>query len=357
MSIEKSNSESLIQSTAFKVWVALIVFTLVEVLLIFLLEPLLRVRFDPLDPDTGAADYYWTLNVRDTITMIITWTFYGAHQASVWIAIIWMNKKYRENQLNKKILLNYIIYMAIIMVGFSLLHLLQTHIWYDGLAQDVPIWTSQGSVIIMLSVLLVMQNSNRGIILGKKEKRLMRPEVAKTFMKSHQLIFSWALVYTFWFHPMDSSPALLSGFLYMGLLFTQMVLAYTRLHVNKWWVFFLEFYVSIHAVIVALAQWLDFGSNQMWQMFLLGFLAMVVFTYMHGLGLKNWVKWLIVVLYGVLMLFIYLPPPIGLNRGIEYLLRFEFLWIPIILYLIAFIAAGIAHLYLVKIRKTPQISK
>ena len=31
----------------------------------------------------------------------------------------------------------------------------QTHIWYDGLAQDVPIWTSQFSVIIMLVIILL----------------------------------------------------------------------------------------------------------------------------------------------------------------------------------------------------------
>ena len=124
----------------------------------------------------------------------------------------------------------------------------------------------------------------------------MRPEVVKTMMTSHQVIFSWALVYTFWFHPMDSSPALLSGFFFMGLLFIQMVLAYTRMHLNKWWLLIVESYVAVHATIVAIAQWLDFGSNPMWQMFLLGFLAMLIFTYIHGLGLKNG-QWLLLISY------------------------------------------------------------
>ena len=154
------------------------------------------------------------------------------------------------------------------------------------------------------------------------------------------------------FHPMDSSPALLSGFFYMGLLFTQMTLAYTRMQLNKWWILSVESYVTIHAVIVALAQWLDFNADPpMWPMFLLGFLAMVVFTYIHGLGLKNWVRWLIVGLYIVLIIFIYLPIPIGFGREVAYLFRLEFLWIPLILYLIAFIAAGLAHLYLIVMNK------
>lgn len=342
-----SDNIPLVKTYAFKIWIGLIIFISVEVFLIFTLEPLLRVNFPTLNPDTGPADYYWKLNVRDSLTMSITWTFYGAHQLSVWLVIFWAHKNYREKKLDTKKLLKYATMMIGILIGFTLLHLIQTHVWYDGLAQDVPILTSQGSVIIMLSILLVMQNPKRGLFFGIKEKKLMRPEVVKTMMTSHQVIFSWALVYTFWFHPMDSSPALLSGFFFMGLLFIQMVLAYTNLHVNKWWLLILESYVALHATIVAIAQWLDFGSNQMWQMFLLGFLAMIIFTYIHGLGLKNWVRWSIVIAYFVFLVFIYLPLPLGFGRDIAYFFRLEFLWIPIILFLIAFIAAALAHVYLI----------
>ncbi len=343
-----ANKSSIFKTLAFKVWIGLMLFTVVEVILIFALEPLLRINFPPLNPDTGPADYYWKLNVRNVLTMVITWTFYGVHQLSVWIVIIWALQNYRAKRLDQKKLITYLTLMTIILIGFTLLHLLQTHIWYDGLAQDVPIWTSQGSVIVMLSILLVMQNPKRGLFFGKKENKLMRPEVAKTFMTSHQFIFSWALVYTFWFHPMDSSPALLSGFFFMGLLFTQMALAYTRIHLNKGWVLLVESYVVIHATIVAIAQWLDFGSDPpMWPMFLLGFLAMLVFTYIHGLGLKNWLRWSIVVAYFVLIVFMYIPQPFGFGRELTYFLRLEFLWIPIILFLIAFIAAASAHIYLI----------
>ena len=352
--MNSSNSVSIVKTPAFKVWIGLIIFAVIEVILIFLLEPLLRINFPPLNPDMGPEDYYWKLNVRDTLTMIITWTFYAAHQFSVWIVIVWAHKNYHGKKLDEKKLLAYTTMMTFILVGFTLLHLLQTQLWYDGLAQDVAILTSQGSVIIMLSILLVMQNPKRGLFFGKKEKKLMRPEVSATFMKSHQLIFSWALVYTFWFHPMDSSPALLSGFFFMALLFIQMVLAYTRMHLNKWWVLIVESYVAIHATIVAIAQWVDFGSNPpMWAMFLLGFLAMLIFTYIHGLGLPNWLRWSIVIAYFVFMVFVYVPQPFGFGRDFAYFLRLEFLWIPIILFLIAFIAAAIAHVYvLIRDRKS-----
>jgi hypothetical protein len=336
------------KTPTFWIWIGLLVFTSIEVLLIFLLEPLLRVNFPALNPDTGPTDYYWKLNARDFLTMVFTWTFYGAHQASAWILIYWAHMNYRKKTLDSKKIIKYVVSMTIITVVFTFLHLLQTHVWYDGLAQDVPIITSQGSVIIMLAILLVMQNSKRGIFFGRKEKKLMRPEVAKTFMTSHQVIFSWALVYTFWFHPMDSSPALLSGFFFMGLLFAQMTLAYTRIHLNKWWILVVESYVTIHATIVAIAQWLDFNADPpMWPMFLLGFLAMLVFTYIHGLGLRNWVRWLIVASYIILLVFMYIPIPIGFGRDPSNLIMLEFLWIPLILYLIAFIAAGIAHIYLI----------
>ena len=36
-------------------------------------------------------------------------------------------------------------------LGISILHLLQTRLFYDGLAQDVPEMTAQGSVALMLS--------------------------------------------------------------------------------------------------------------------------------------------------------------------------------------------------------------
>ena len=43
-------------------------------------------------------------------------------------------------------------------VFFIVLHFVQTHLWYDGLAQDVSILSSQGSVIVLL-VFVLMRGS------------------------------------------------------------------------------------------------------------------------------------------------------------------------------------------------------
>lgn len=55
------------------------------------------------------------------------------------------------------------------------LHLVQTWLWYDGLAQDVPIWSSQGSVIVMLVLILFLEMPRRGLwLVGTVAERLFR---------------------------------------------------------------------------------------------------------------------------------------------------------------------------------------
>ena len=71
MSIEAKNVSSekvpFKNTPAFWIWIGLLVFSFIEVILIFLLEPLLRINFPPLNPDTGPADYYWTFLRRHTL--------------------------------------------------------------------------------------------------------------------------------------------------------------------------------------------------------------------------------------------------------------------------------------------------
>ncbi|MGV2435012.1 MAG UNVERIFIED_CONTAM: hypothetical protein LVT10_09145 [Anaerolineae bacterium] len=86
---------------------------------------------------------------------------------------------------------------------FVFLHLVQTHIWYDGLAQDVSIFSSQWSVIIMLIWIIIMENQRRGVFFGQKlpfPKRVMR-----FARKYHGYYFAWAVIYTFWYHPMETT--------------------------------------------------------------------------------------------------------------------------------------------------------
>ena len=41
------------------------------------------------------------------------------------------------------------------------LHMVQPQVFFDGLAQDVSIYSSQGSVILLLVVVLLMENRRR----------------------------------------------------------------------------------------------------------------------------------------------------------------------------------------------------
>jgi hypothetical protein len=116
---------------------------------------------------------------------------------------------------------------------FILLHFVQTHIWYDGLAQDVSVFSSQGSVILMLVAILLMENQRRGLFLGKKVS--FAKQIGSFARKYHGYLFAWATVYTFWYHPMENTVSHLAGFLYMFLLLLQGSLFLTRIHINKWW--------------------------------------------------------------------------------------------------------------------------
>ena len=49
---------------------------------------------------------------------------------------------------------------------FVLLHLLQTHLWYDGIALDNSEFSSILSAALYLSLVLFMENGERGFIFG-----------------------------------------------------------------------------------------------------------------------------------------------------------------------------------------------
>lgn len=294
-----------------------------------------------LGPDQGPTWYYWQLPNAVLINQIIVWLLYLAHQLTVWGLIYYGYNQYK--QVNKKpttTLTTYNILIIITNVFFIILHLLETQLFYDGLAQDVPIWTSQGSVIVMLAVMLIIENKRRGFIFGKQVGKPITKEVIAFFRHSHMYIFAWALVYTFWFHPMDNDPQLLTGFFYMFLLFTQLSLAFTKSHLNRKWTALLEGFVAIHAVVVAINNTLSFGSSDMWPMFLSGFLFMIVATYIYGIKLKKRTILVITFFYIIFLIWIYVPSPFGYGRDISYLFRFEALWIPIILYLLGLVFAA-----------------
>ncbi|WP_212696004.1 hypothetical protein [Vallitalea pronyensis] len=285
-------------------------------------------RFDSIEllPDQGASWYYWKLPNKEFWPRLTAWAFYIIHQLLVWLLIYaaqFGDREKRKKHRNQLIIVN---------IFFIALHILQSHIWYDGLAQDVPVFSSQGSVIVMLILIIIMDSQRRGIFFGKKVKRLpiigSLKEPVTFIRKYHGYFISWAIVYTFWYHPTVATSGHLVGFFYMFLLFIQLSMIYTPVHMNKYWMFTLEVLVLFHGTMVAIGQ-----QNNMWPMFLFGFATMAVVTQIYGLGLPKWLLRTIQAIYliGVIVVF-------GGFTGHKTIDQVhQVLWIPIIEYLVVFV--------------------
>ncbi|MBB2949078.1 hypothetical protein FB565_008883 [Actinoplanes lutulentus] len=248
-------------------------------------------------PDQGASWYYWKLPEPTAWTRLSAWLGYAAHQIVSW-GLIWyaQTRAFRYSRGLKG--------LNVLAIGANLafigLHALQSHFFYDGLAQDVSIFSSQGSVVLLLVVVLLMENRRRGLVAGK---RAPIPAVVADFArKYHGYLFSWAAIYTFWYHPMEGTSGHLIGFFYMFLLLLQSCLIFTTAHTNRWWTLTLELLVVVHGTLVAV---MNSGLDGAWPKFLFGFLAVFVITQMHGLGLGAGARWAIFGIYLVAAVAVY----------------------------------------------------
>ncbi|WP_329792319.1 hypothetical protein V1227_10520 [Lentzea sp. DG1S-22] len=234
-------------------------------------------------PDQGASWYYWKLPDPTFWTRASAWVGYAAHQLVSWGLIYYAQTRIRRytSGLHR---INYIALAA--NSGFIALHALQTQLFYDGLAQDVSIFSSQGSVVLLLVWVLLMESRRRGLVLTWSAP--ISAQVVSFARRYHGYLFSWAAIYTFWYHPMESSSGHLIGFFYMFLLLVQSSLMFTRAHTNRWWTMTLELMVALHGTLVAV---MNSGPNGIWPMFLFGFVAIFVLTQMHGVGLSTTARW------------------------------------------------------------------
>lgn len=298
-------------------------------------------RFDTITllPDTGAAWYYWKLPTRQFWPMATAWGGYALHQISFWFLL------YRQRRCDpaERARGNGLLLAA--NGFFILLHLLQSHVWYDGLAQDVPVFSSQGSVILMLVFILIMETDRRGLVLGKKLKGFAR---IKAFIRSyHGYYIAWAITYTFWYHPTVSTPGHLFGFFYMMLLFLQGSLPYTEVHRNKYWRFVLEVLVLAHGTAVAVVQ-----GNGMWPMFCFGFGMMAVLTQLYGIGLNRYVRLGLQGAYAIGVILVY-----GILGIKEIGMVHQITWIPVVEYGLVFVflfaGEGMLRVFRWQPRRTP----
>jgi hypothetical protein len=99
-------------------------------------------------------------------------------------------------------------------------------------------------------------------------------------------MFAWAAIYTFWYHPMESTLGHALGFVHTSLIMLQGSLAYTNVHLNKIWIVVLEAFVTIHAGVIAYQT--SAGTDRLWPMFLFGFLFNFMFNQIYDIGTKTW---------------------------------------------------------------------
>jgi hypothetical protein len=275
-----------------------------------------------LAPDTGASHYFWKLTPDDVTlaTRLSVWGFYLIHQFLSFYLVYKLSKQKVSSTLSKT---NWI--LLSVTFGFTIIHMIQTYIWYDGLAQDVSVFSSQGSVIVMLVLILIMGNMRRGLFFGKKIK--LPKGGQNRVMKHHGIFITWAIIYTFWYHPVVSTPGHLFGFFYMFLLMLQMSFAGTTVHMNRIWGLVLEVTVFFHGTTVAILQ-----GNGMWPMFAFGFAFIFVFTQVHSLRLKKWMYLLILAIYFIAAFIVY-----NNVTGVQPLsMIHQITWIPIIEYGLVF---------------------
>jgi hypothetical protein len=231
-------------------------------------------------PDRGDFWYAWQLAEPTFWTRLSAWLPYCAHQLAIWFLIT----KARQVRPRYIFGLHSLNAWALGINGFFvLLHIAQTKFFYDGLAQDVHEATSMMSVVLMLFMILIMENGRRGMFFGRPMP--LMEGVGDTLRRYHGYYFSWAIIYTFWYHPVEMTQGHLAGFAYMMLLLLQSSLFFTRFHVNRWWTVSLETLFVVHGALVAYFI-MQKGQDGPWSMFLFGGIAVFLITQMHGLGLS-----------------------------------------------------------------------
>jgi hypothetical protein len=226
-------------------------------------------------------------------TKAFVWSCYLIHQVTIWGIIFKAQRIHKDDTQYHSDLKWYNGVSFLVNANFYIFHLIQTHTTYDATAQDVTEASSQSSVILLLVMVLLMEYKSRGLFLGWPASsdpanvccrrcnnncswRLPSSPV-ELVRKYHGYAFSWATIYTLWYHPMESTAAHVTGFMHVGILLIQQSLIFTPMHLNRYWRMTLEVWVAIHGAITA-------AQNQhMSGMFLFGFIWMAVFTQIHGL--------------------------------------------------------------------------
>jgi len=274
-------------------------------------------------PDQGIAWYFWKRPDPDAWSRASAWTLYALHQLSLW-ALIYHAQRSQPSY--SKSLHRFNALALATNAVFVILHIVQTRVWYDGLAQDTSVFSSQVSVVLLLVLVLIMENQRRGLFFGWSAP--MPESVTSAVRRYHGYYFSWAIVYTFWFHPIETNPGHMFGNIYTLLLLLQGSLFFTSIHTNRAWTTALEVLVLVHGAMVAYL-----SSHSLIGQFVFGFLAIFLITQMHGLNLSRAKRGLITATIIAAMLTWY--------RGDFGTLLAEVPRVPIVEYLLVYVVIGL----------------
>jgi len=233
----------------------------------------------PYAPHSGrAGDYRWVSRTPTGAARLSAWAGYGLHQLALW-GCIYAAQRRRPGYSASLRPLNYAA-LGVNAAGVAL-HYAQTRRFYDGLAPDVPEGSALGSVAFLLMMTLALEAPRRGLLFGSRRPRL-DPAFVAIVRRYHGYVFSWAVVYTFWYHPMEPRPAHLAGLYHTLLLLIQSSLLFNKAHLDRRWGAALELMVLPHSLVTALM-----NRNGLAPMFAFGFMGTALAAQANGLGLSR----------------------------------------------------------------------
>ncbi|KAG2203367.1 hypothetical protein INT47_010065 [Mucor saturninus] len=210
--------------------------------------------------------YPWRTISPSTVGRYIAWFAYAVHQLGQWyiLARVQLSKEAKWSQ-EYRWWNWHMVYLNGGMLVFKLVH---GHVFYDGLAMDVPEGIAQASVILILVIAIIMAIPLRGIIFGRGKKP-RSDRVIQFIRKYHGYVMSFGTVVNFHYHPVEGTMGHCFGFIYQCLLIWQSTTFLHKTHANKSWVLLLETWVFIHGTLTAIIQ-----PGIGWQIFSYGFMIL-----------------------------------------------------------------------------------
>ncbi|CAO3630444.1 unnamed protein product [Mucor hiemalis] len=236
--------------------------------------------------------YAWRQVNPSEVGRYIAWFAYAVHQLGQWVILakVQLSKEKQVKWSQDYQWWNW--QMVYLNGGMAIFKLVHGHIFYDGLALDVPEGIAQGSVVLILVIAIIIAIPYRGIVFGYG-KISASDSLIQFIRRYHGYVISFGTVGNFHYHPTEGTMGHTFGFIYQCLLIWQSTNFLHKSHRNKSWILLLETWVFIHGSLTALIQ-----PGIGWQIFSYGFMIMFLINqiFQTKIGQNRYV---VAVLYGL----------------------------------------------------------